>query len=75
MTRPDLLQALIDGAEGWNEVAAFREPGGGIVLLLSHRATLDDALLVYVPTADNVAELDSEVGNRTNKNGPWREET
>lgn len=71
MARPG-LDALLARAEGYNKVTAHSEPGGGVILMLHHRNTLDDALLVYVASDDCVAELSSDVAQRTNVGGPWK---
>lgn len=58
--------------QSFARVSVHDEPGGGVVLYLTHRGTDDAAVYVYVPDESCIAEPDSAVGQRINENGPWK---
>jgi hypothetical protein len=70
-------QKLLDMIEDdpYNEVSAHRLPDGGIEIMLSHRITLDAAVLIRIAPGDNIRFVhdpkETENVERTNGNGPW----
>jgi hypothetical protein len=69
---------IIEGVDGYNDVTAHRLPDGGIAILLSHRSTMDNAVLVRVRDETDIAffyddpEREALI-ERTNEGGPWDE--
>ena len=78
MTRQERLLAQIE-RDPYNEVSAHRLPDGGLCLMLSHRITLDAAVIVRVPEEGDIAfmyggDADEEaINERTNSGGHWVE--
>lgn len=72
-------QKLLDAIENdpYNEVSAHRLPDGGIEIMLSHRITLDAAVLIRIPPGDNIRFMydpnEAENVERTNLGGPWND--
>lgn len=78
MTREEKLLDQIE-SNPYNGVTAHRLPDGGIAICLSHRTSLDDAVLVRVREEGDIAFLyggdaeETEINMRTNVGGPWVE--
>lgn len=73
-------EQLIESIEqkGYNEVSAHRLPDGGILVELSHRASMDDAVILRIRDDSDIAFLYGSVNERhtnarTNTGGPWEE--
>jgi hypothetical protein len=65
------LKDVVENIEGYNCSSAWHDPKGGIVLMLHHRNTMDNAVLIYVPDDANVMSLDDERYDRINEGGSW----
>lgn len=71
------FQKLLDAIEDdpYNSVSAYRLPDGGIEIMLSHKITMDAAVLIRIPEGDNVRFLhdpaQAENVERTNTGGTW----
>lgn len=68
------LQELLSRLEGYNEVAGHLMPNGELCLMLSHRVTLDNAVLVRVRTDDDVLAFysdDDPAIESVNRGGDW----
>lgn len=69
-----ILQELLDQLESYNEVAGHLMPNGELCLMLSHRATMDNAVLVRVRTDSDVLAFyseDEEAIEAVNTGGDW----
>lgn len=75
MTEQRLLNAIHD--DPYNSVSAHRLPDGGIEIMLSHRITMDAAVLIRIQPGDNIRffhdPTQTENVARTNLGGPWDE--
>lgn len=68
------LQELLGQLESYNEVAGHTLPSGELCLMLSHRATMDNAVLVRVRTDDDVLAFyteDEPAIEVVNTGGDW----
>ena len=71
MNRGELLEEL----PGYNEVTGHLMPNGELCIMLSHRATMDNAVIVRIRADNDIITLfkneDEEDYTEVNEGGDW----
>ena len=78
MAKKSNMDKLVERVEGFNSVTAWRTPNGELVILLSHRNTNDEDVIVRVRTDDDVIVVSEVETAYYDEHGgtddPWEDE-